>query len=522
MNSHKKGERVYGQWSNPAFLKRYVLALLLLPVQAAFAGADSFTDELQWLAKYTACIGQYSRAQAGNYALGDPQDYYKPADIREYLAKQSGTRTSTATFYGICFDYAQAAYNEISAARSRYENLGMQQGGWYIAVAHGNPNQIVLYDPVSKDKATLVLNGVNVKESSRQNVRSHEGATNHAWLWVYEKDGAIYWIDPTWTDNTGYVWWGVVRNGREEQFAPSAQFCAIQVDPNGAGFADFNRGNASKNLSEYDRAIADYTEALRKDPRSAAAYVNRGLAYFKKGMDDQAIADYTAALRLDPNNAIAYTNRGGAYVNKGMDDQAIADCTAALRINPNLSMAYANRGGAYAGKRMDAQAIVDCTTALRLDPNNAIAYTNRSSVYDAKKMYDQALEDCNAALMIDPGFAAAYINRGIAYAGKKMYDRAITDYDAALGITPNDAEVYFNRGGAYRNKGMYDQAIADYSAALRIDPNFAAAYGNRAATYGMKGNYGQALADYSAALRINPNDATAKQGVEWARKARGY
>jgi hypothetical protein len=47
-------------------MKRRSAALVLLAA-AAFAGglragADSFTDELQWLAKYTACLGMYNMA----------------------------------------------------------------------------------------------------------------------------------------------------------------------------------------------------------------------------------------------------------------------------------------------------------------------------------------------------------------------------------------------------------------------------------------------------------------------------
>jgi tetratricopeptide (TPR) repeat protein len=222
----------------------------------------------------------------------------------------------------------------------------------------------------------MILNGIPVKENSRQNVRSHEGAVNHAWLWVYGKDGTVYWLDPTWTDNTGYVWWGVVRNGREEQYAPSARYCMVAVDPGGAGFADFNRGNAAKNMSNYDRAIADYTDALRKDPNDAAAYYNRGIAHNNKGMHDRAIEDFNAALRLNPNDAAAYNNRGAAYLYKGMYDQAIADYNAALRLNPNNALAYTIRADAYWRKKDHRRAKENYERALQIDPNNATARTN--------------------------------------------------------------------------------------------------------------------------------------------------
>jgi tetratricopeptide (TPR) repeat protein len=65
------------------------------------------------------------------------------------------------------------------------------------------------------------------------------------------------------------------------------------------------RGNAYKGKSDYDRAIADYDQAVRLlDPQSARkAYTNRGEAY--EAMNDivHAIADFDQALRLSPDYA---------------------------------------------------------------------------------------------------------------------------------------------------------------------------------------------------------------------------
>jgi tetratricopeptide (TPR) repeat protein len=64
---------------------------------------------------------------------------------------------------------------------------------------------------------------------------------------------------------------------------------------------------------EYDKAIADYTEAIRLNPNDAHAFYNRGLARAKKNELNEAIEDYTKAIRLDPS-ASRYTNRGSVWV----------------------------------------------------------------------------------------------------------------------------------------------------------------------------------------------------------------
>src|SRR4029077_16859301 len=59
-----------------------------------------------------------------------------------------------------------------------------------------------------------------------------------------------------------------------------------------------NRGNAYSAKGDHDRAIADYTQVINLDPKSAIAYNNRGLAYRAKGDLDRAIADYNQAINL--------------------------------------------------------------------------------------------------------------------------------------------------------------------------------------------------------------------------------
>jgi tetratricopeptide (TPR) repeat protein len=58
---------------------------------------------------------------------------------------------------------------------------------------------------------------------------------------------------------------------------------------------------------------------------SALAYSFRGSNYVAKGDLDRAIVDYTEAIRLDPKYAVTYYNRGAAYATKGDRESAVAD-----------------------------------------------------------------------------------------------------------------------------------------------------------------------------------------------------
>ena len=68
---------------------------------------------------------------------------------------------------------------------------------------------------------------------------------------------------------------------------------------------------------DYDRAIADYGEALRLAPKDARTYYHRGAAYGMKGDDDKELADYAAAIRVDPKFTAAFRARSAALEKHG-------------------------------------------------------------------------------------------------------------------------------------------------------------------------------------------------------------
>jgi len=91
----------------------------------------------------------------------------------------------------------------------------------------------------------------------------------------------------------------------------------------------------------------------------------------KKGDYDRAIADYTEAIRINQYYADGYSGRADAYIKKRDWDRAIADCTQAISYAKGYSLSYEywQRAFVYMQKGNYTQARADVNKALQ-SPNN--------------------------------------------------------------------------------------------------------------------------------------------------------
>jgi tetratricopeptide (TPR) repeat protein len=226
----------------------------------------------------------------------------------------------------------------------------------------------------------------------------------------------------------------------------------IQADP-GTPHTSWSytiRGNQRLDREEFDRAIADYTEAIRLDPENAHARLNRGIALVRKEQYAEAIPDLDQAICMEPGlakdyNSLladAYVHRGADRQQLGRDEQAVADYTEALRINPDNVYAYVNRGLIYFHQRDDERAIADFTSVLRREPARIDVLVWRGHAHLFRKRWDDALHDFNEAVRLKPDNASAYYLRGFARESKGEKAAAEADFRQAQQIDPNIAEKF--------------------------------------------------------------------------------
>jgi tetratricopeptide (TPR) repeat protein len=337
---------------------------------------------------------------------------------------------------------------------------------------------------------------------------------------------------------------------RQQNTVKAAKYgVSADVTPQTAGtFLD--RGIMFASRGEFEMAIADFDEAIRINPNMSAAYALRARALYasvsriigigenfsgvvsfttggqttseQRRIYERAVADFTQAIRLDPNNAKIYNERGGVYDNMGDFDRAFTDFTQAIRLDPNYAIAYSNRALVYVHMGDLDRAIADYNQAIRLDSNHHAAYDGRAEAYYFMRDYDRAIADFTQAVRLNPNHPESYEGRGLIYLiTTDDYDRAILDFTEVIRLKPNFSNAYWGRGQAFFLKRDYDRAIADYNQAIRFDPNHTTSYHYRGMAYANKGDFDRAIADWEAVLRIDPNYPNARQNIENARRERG-
>jgi Flp pilus assembly protein TadD len=89
------------------------------------------------------------------------------------------------------------------------------------------------------------------------------------------------------------------------------------------------KGIASCEAGNFDQALQNFNEALKKKPNDAALYDLRGMVYRCKGMNDKAIQDFNKAMELDPKFAKAYRNRAMVHYDLGDFAKSLEDLTKA-------------------------------------------------------------------------------------------------------------------------------------------------------------------------------------------------
>jgi tetratricopeptide (TPR) repeat protein len=268
---------------------------------------------------------------------------------------------------------------------------------------------------------------------------------------------------------------------------------------------EFGNGDAHNAPLMYERARADYTRAIKLDPKYADAYINRSEIYWQQGMNDKALADLSCLIKIDSLNAKAYFKRAFIYQNNYRDfPKAISDLSRAVEIDPSFKDAYYSRAFVcYRTKQYD-EAMADLNKTIDIDPNYFWAYCKRGDVYRHFRQFEKAIADYEKTIGMDSRNFMAYNNRGCIYLLQSQYEKAMKDFRKAISCNSKNMQPYCNIGYLCLQQNKLEDALKYIQKSLDLVENFIDAHLDMALVYYAMGNYSEAKNSLEKARTIAP------------------
>ena len=178
---------------------------------------------------------------------------------------------------------------------------------------------------------------------------------------------------------------------------------------------------------------------ISQNPDNAAMYVIRGKALWQMTEYEKAVSDFTRAIELQPNMVIAYVFRRYAYsriMNCDTTALQIADLTKAVKLDDTISFLHEELAKLYKENGQYRKAIKHFNKALMLAPLMSLIYLDRSETHEAIQDYRAAIDDLNSYLDSIPGNrkGAEWLaeRRGDLFCQMGEHVKALEDYSEAI------------------------------------------------------------------------------------------
>jgi tetratricopeptide (TPR) repeat protein len=184
-------------------------------------------------------------------------------------------------------------------------------------------------------------------------------------------------------------------------------------------------------------APRDKFEASDDPPLQANTYFAAGQVAESQGNFDSAIAQYKEALQRDPNHRDAQFRLAGAYTQRGLYEQAIPAWQHYLKLTNNSSAAYNNLALCYELAGKPAEAEQTYRAGIEKDPANASCRTNYGLMLARTDRLDESMEQLSKVLAP----AEVHYNLGSVMEQKGKKEEAKAYYRKALELDPKLADA---------------------------------------------------------------------------------
>jgi tetratricopeptide (TPR) repeat protein len=213
------------------------------------------------------------------------------------------------------------------------------------------------------------------------------------------------------------------------------------------------RGMALFSKGKLDAAIKEYQEAIRLNPKLAAAHNNLGSAQFAAARFEEAAAAFRQASELDAESGQALFNLALAQIKLGRQKEATEALDSALH-------SYNSAGEVHlkAGRLKEAEEAF--RGMLQIDPEYVPALLRLGLVYNDARRYEESAQCARRVAEREPTNAVAHALLAEALYGQQKFEEAAVSAESAVKVSPNFSVALYTAGMARASLRQRDAALA--------------------------------------------------------------
>jgi tetratricopeptide (TPR) repeat protein len=335
-----------------------------------------------------------------------------------------------------------------------------------------------------------------------------------------EREVILYYPEPLphTTENELYLAVAQIRDRTNLRAGVARLQELIQHDrPERAEFY-FELANGLLALRQTDGAVANYEEAVRRNPRSLPMTRQLANALVEAQQNAKAEAVIRGAIARWASDPGLWSRLGQLCMKDGRKEEADAAFRKALSFDPELPDVWNSLGSILAQAGDAAEAEKAFREAARIAPGLAEAYANLGMLL-ADQDAAQAEYLFGRAVGLEPRSAGDRIEYSLLLAGNAKYSEAEEQARAAVDADGSSAEARELWGRLMARRGDGAEAIREFQVAVKLQPNFALAHFELAGELAKKGDIAAAIPHLREAA--GSSDATIRDAALRGLKALG-
>ena len=216
------------------------------------------------------------------------------------------------------------------------------------------------------------------------------------------------------------------------------------------------------------------------NPQAYAEYLKgRYLSYGSTPEEsEKALSHFREAIRIDPKYAAAYAAIANEKIvqslfstasQKEIINEARTAIEAAKALDPNIPEIYTSEGALKFYYDWDWKGAVESyKKALELDPGNATIYIRYSATLADVGRYKEALPLADKAVELDPVSISSLHNLGWTNLVASNFQKSVDAFQKALDLHPAWVWGYIKQAYAYTFLHQFDKAVANAAKAEKL------------------------------------------------------